>query len=108
MAAAASNLYDPVAIFALLQIKGKLGKPDSATEALNAGTAKRRRISHRSSPRLSTSVINIVFSNPDEGARLMLLELFVEWDVIAQADLDHRIYIAPFELPSRPPSSPKI
>ena len=78
MAVAASNLYDPVAIFALLQTKGKLGKLDSAIKALNAGTAKRRRISYRSSSRLSTSIINIAFSNPDEGARLMLLELFIE------------------------------
>ena len=100
--AAASNRNDPRAIFTLLQNKGKL---DQANEFRNTNPAKRRRTSRKSSPRISTNVIDAAFSNPNEAARLLLLELFVEWGIITQADLDSRMYIAPF---SRKKSPPKI
>ena len=104
---AASNPHELMAILEYLHSKGKLGSSDFATEALKIGSAKRRRISHRSPPRVSTSVVDAAFTNPKEGIRLKLLELFVEWNVIAQADLDDRMYDAPFTIEWSPPSSPK-
>ena len=99
LVAAASNPYDPSTIFAFLDTKGKLGGADAAIEILNTGPAKRRKVSRQSSPHLSINVINAAFSNQNEGPRLQLLELFVEWGVITAADLDNGIYHAP--TPSR-------
>ena len=63
---AASTPHDLMAIFEFLHSKGKLGSSDSATEALNIGSAKHRKISHRSPPRVSTSVVDAAFTNPME------------------------------------------
>ena len=95
LVAAASNPYDPRTIFAFLDTKGKLGSADAANEILHTGPAKRRRISRQSSPHISINVINAAFSNRNEGPRLQLLELFVEWGVITAADLENGIYNAP-------------
>ena len=103
--AAASNNYDPCAIFALFQNKGKL---DQGVNFHNANRAKRRMTSRKSSPRISTVVINAAFSNPNEAARLLLLELFVEWGTITQAEIDSRIYIAPFDTASRSQTFPEL
>ncbi len=89
--AAASNRWDPSTIFELLQTKGKISNAGSDTEILSTGPAKRRRISHRSRPRISTNVINAAFANPEEGPRLQLLELFVEWGVMTANDLANGI-----------------
>ena len=88
--AAASNDYDPRTIFAFLQTKGKLGNTNAASDIINSGPAKRRRVSPRSLPRVTRKVIDAAFSNPDEGAKLPLLELFLEWDLITQAEFDNR------------------
>ena len=93
--AAASNSYEPHAIFALLQNRGQL---DQADKFHDINRAKRRRTSRKTSPCISIDVINAAFSNPDEAARGRLLELFVDWGVITQADLDSRMYIAPFTI----------
>ncbi len=85
--AAASNPWDPSTIFELLQTKDKLSNADSETEILSTGPAKRRRISHRWPPRISANVIKAAFANPVEGAKLQLLELFVEWGIITATDL---------------------
>ena len=103
--AAASNNYDPCAIFALFQNKGKL---DQGVNFHNTKRAKRRMTSRKSSPRISTDVINAAFSNPNEAARGILLELFVEWGTITQAELDSRIYIAPFDTASRSQIFPEL
>ena len=102
LVAAASNPCGPSTIFAFLQMKGKLGKASPASEGVNTGPAKRRKISQNSSPRISTEVINAAFSNPMEGARLQLLELFMEWGIITEADCNHRLYNdhARFTIPS--------
>lgn len=89
--AAASDCYDPRTIFAFLQTKGKLGNTNSVSDFLNSGPTKRLRVSHRSLPRISTKVINAAFSNPKEGLKLNLLELFVEWGVITAADCDNHM-----------------
>lgn len=89
--AAASNCYDPSTMFAFLQTKGKLGNTIPVSEFLNSGPAKRLRVSPRSLPRISTKVINAAISNPREGLRLKLLELFLEWGVITAADYDNRM-----------------
>lgn len=86
--AAASNCYDPSTIFAFLQTKGKLGNINPVSEFLNSGPAKRLRVSYRSLPCISTEVIQAAYSNPEEGPRLKLLELFLEWGVITEADYD--------------------
>lgn len=102
LVAAASNPCGPITIFAFLQMKGKLDKASPASEGINTGPAKRRRISQNSSPRISTEVINAAFSNPKEGAQLQLLELFIEWGIITEADCNHRLYNARarFTIPS--------
>ena len=92
--AAASNTHVPRTVFAFLQTNGKL---DSVDRYRNINRVKRRRISPKSPPRISTNVIDAAFSNPNEAARLQLLELFVEWGNITEADLDERMYLAPFE-----------
>lgn len=89
--AAASNCYDPSTIFAFLQTEGKLGNTNPLSEFLNSGSAKRFRVSPRFLPRISFKVINAAFSNPKEGLRLKLLELFLEWDVITAADYNNRM-----------------
>lgn len=89
--AAASNCYDPSTIFAFLQKEGKLGNTNPVSEFLNSGSAKRFRVSPRFLPRISFKVINAAFSNPKEGLRLRLLELFLEWDVITAADYNNRM-----------------
>ena len=85
--AAASNRWDPSTIFELLEQKDKLSNADLDPETLSTGRAKRRRISYRWPPRISANVINAAFANPVEGAKLQLLELFVEWGVITATDL---------------------
>ena len=97
LSAAASNTYDPRAILALLYNKGQLQQAD---EFRDTNRARHRRTSRKSPTRISIGVINAAFSNPNEAARSLLLELFVEWGVITQADLDNRIYIAPFDVAS--------
>lgn len=89
--AAASECYDPSTIFAFLQTKGKLGNINPVSEFLNSGPAKRLRVSYRSLPCISTEVIQAAYSNPEEGPRLKLLELFLEWGVITEADYDNRM-----------------
>lgn len=86
--AAASNRDDPSLIFAFLQTKGKLRNPDIHCEVLSTGPAKRLRVSRISSPRISPGVIKTALSNPKKGARRLLLELFVEWGVITELDLN--------------------
>ena len=88
--AAASNRYDPSTIFEFLQTKGKLGNIDLASEVLHNGAAKRRKISHKSSPRISRRVINAAFSNLGGGAKHRLLRLFLEWGVITETDYNDR------------------
>ena len=88
--AAASNCYDPRTIFAFLQTKGKLGNTNPTSDIINSGPAKRRRVSPRSLSRITRKVIDAAFSNPDEGAKLPLLELFLEWGLITQAEFDNR------------------
>ena len=90
LVAAASNSYDPITIFALLQTKGKLNNAKLTSGVPNGHRAKRRRTSHQSLPGISTKVINAAFSNPVEGLRLRLLELFLEWSIITQAEFDSR------------------
>lgn len=92
--AGAANRFDPRGIFALLQSKGKLKQ---AGEVRDTNRAKRCRKSRHLSPRITTKVIDTAFSNPNEAARGLLLELFVEWGIITQAELDSRMYIAPFD-----------
>ena len=106
--AAASNSYDPRLIFAFLQTKGKLGNVYPASEVINTGLAKRRGVSHRSSPRISTDVINAAFSNPREAVRLRLLELFVEWGVITATDLERRMCNSTSQLSIRRSSNPGL
>ena len=88
--AAASNRYDPRTIFALLQTKGKLANTNPTSNIINSGPAKRRRVSPRSLPHITSKVIEAAFSNPDEAAKLLLLELFLEWGLITQAEFDDR------------------
>ena len=88
--AAASNRYDPRTIFAFLQTKGKLANTNPTSSIINSGPAKRRRVSPRSLPRITRKVIDAAFSNPDEAAKLLLLELFLEWGLITQAEFDDR------------------
>ena len=87
--AAASNSYDPSTIFEFLQTKGKLGNTDLASDVLNTDTAKRRRISHKSSPRISRNVINAAFSNPSGVAKHRLLTLFSRWGIITETDYNN-------------------
>ena len=94
--AAASNPYDPSTLFAFLQTKGKLDNTEPASEAVSSNRAKRRRVSHKSPPRISTEVIDVAFSNPGEAARDRLLKLFLEWDIITTADYNDRSRVAPF------------
>lgn len=103
--AGAANRFDPRGIFALLQSKGKLKQ---AGEVRDTNRAKRCRRSRKLSPRITTKVIDAAFSNPNEAARGLLLELFVEWGIITQAELDSRMYIAPFDIPSSSRSTPEI
>ena len=103
--AGAANRLDARGIFALLQSKGKLKQ---AGEVRDTNRAKRCRKSRKSSPRITTKVIDAAFSNPNEAARGLLLELFVEWGIITQAELDSRMYIAPFDIPPSSGSSPEI
>lgn len=86
--AAASNCYDPSLIFAFLQTKGKLSNPGPDSEVLSTGPAKRLRVSRKSSPRISPEVIKTALSNPEKGARRLLSDLFVEWGVITELDLN--------------------
>ena len=88
--AAASNRSEPSTIFALLQTKGKLGNTNPTSEIINSGPAKRRRVSPRSLPRITRKVIDAAFSNTDEGARLALLELFLDWGLITQVEFSTR------------------
>ena len=88
--AAASNPYDPTTIFAFLQTKGKLGNTNPTSEIINSGPAKRRRVSPRSLPRITRKVIDAAFSDNKDDAKLPLLELFLEWGLITQAELDNR------------------
>lgn len=87
--AAASNRYDPSTIFEFLQTKGKLANTNLASEVLNTGAAKRRRISHKSSPRISRNVINAAFSNPSGVAKHRLLTLFLRWGIITETDYNN-------------------
>ena len=89
--AAASNPYSPSTIFAFLQSKGKLGDTNPSSETLDVRPAKRRRLTHNPPPRISTDVIDAASSNPNEAARLRLLELFVKWGVITATDLEERM-----------------
>ena len=88
--AAALNRSDPTTIFAFLQAKGQLGNTNPTSDIINSGPAKRRRVSPRSLPRITRKVIEAAFSNPDEGARLPLLDLFLEWGLVTQAEFDNR------------------
>ncbi len=88
---AASNRYDPYTIFTFLQMKGKLGDANPTSELLNTGPAKRRRVSPKLSPRISTNVIDAAFPHPEKGAALRLLESFAEWGSITATDCDNRI-----------------
>lgn len=94
--AAASSRYDPSLIFAFLQSKGKVDDADTASDIFNAGPAKRRRVAHKQSPRISTNVINAAFSNSNKGARRQLLILFLEWGIITKTEYENRIDIAPY------------
>ena len=76
--AAASNHYDPCEIFAFLQMKGKLGNTNPTSHTIKSGSAKRRRISPRSLPRITRKVIDAAFSNTKYDAKLPLLELFLK------------------------------
>lgn len=89
--AAASNCYDPSTIFAFLQTKGRLDNTNPVPEFFNSGPAKRLRVSPRCLPRISTKIIAAAFSNPEEGPRLRLLELFVDWGVITAADCENHM-----------------
>ena len=89
--AAAANPRDPSTLFDFLKTKGKLANDNPASEILNTGPAKRRRVSHKSLPCISNEVINAAFSNPKEGARLRLLDLFVEWGVISATDYNNML-----------------
>ena len=91
--AAAPNPDDSRTIFAVLQMEGKLGNTNPSSNIMNSGPAKRRRVSPRSLPRITRKVIDAAFSNPDEGARSSLLELFLEWGLITQAEFDDRTSI---------------
>ena len=88
--AAASSRYDPRTIFAFLQTKGKLGNTNPTSDIINSGPAKRRRISPRSLPRITRKVIDAAFIGNEDDAKLPLLELFLEWGLITQAELDDR------------------
>lgn len=90
LVAAASNPYDPSLIFSLLQNKGKLGSAYPASETSTAGPALVRRHSHQSLPGISKKVINAASSNPREAAKLRLLELFMEWNVITATEYNKR------------------
>ena len=98
---AASNRYDPTTLFAFLQTKGKLGNTNATSNIINSGPAKRRRVSPRSLARITRKVIDAAFSNPDEAAKLLLLELFLEWGLITQVEFDNRPCTkSPLEHPS--------
>ena len=88
--AAASNRFDSSTIFAFLQTKGKLGNTNSASDIINSGPAKRRRVSPRSLPCITRKVIDAAFSNNEDDENLPLLELFLECGLITQAELDNR------------------
>ena len=88
--AAASNPHDPTTLFAFLQTKGKLGNTNATSNIINSGPAKRRRVSPRSLPRITRKVIDAAFSANKDDANLSLLELFLEWGLITQAELDNR------------------
>ena len=90
LVAAASNRYDPSTIFTLLQTKGKLGNTNPTSDIINSGPAKRRRVSPRSLLRITRKVIDAAFSNTEDDAKLPLLELFLEWGLITQAEFDDR------------------
>lgn len=87
--AAASNPYDSRTIFAVLQMEGKLGNTNPSY-IMNSGPAKRRRISPRSLSHITRKVIDEAFSNNMDDENLPLLELFLEWGLITQAELDNR------------------
>ena len=88
--AAASNPHDPTTLFAFLQTKGKLGNTNATSNIINSGPAKRRRVSPRSLPRITRKVIDAAFSANKDDANLSLLELFLEWGLITQAEFDNR------------------
>ena len=90
LVAAASNLYDPSTMFAFLQMKGKLGNTNPASNIVNSGPAKRRRVSPRSLRRITRKVIDAAFSNNENDENLPLLELFLEWGLITQAEFNNR------------------
>ena len=88
--AAASNRYDPATLFAFLQTKGKLGNTNATSNIINSGPAKRRRVSPRSLPCITRKVIDAAFSANKDDANLPLLELFLKWGLITQAEFDNR------------------
>ena len=91
LAAAASNLYRPRKIFTLLQTRGKFDITKAAAEDYNTRPAKCRRVSHSSLPCISTEVLNAAFSNPFKATKRELLELFIEWRIITEADVVNRM-----------------
>lgn len=82
--AAASSRDNPSLIFELLQTRGKLDIANPASESLS--TAKRRKVSHKPPPRISSGVLNAALFNPSEQARGPLLRLFLNWGLIIETD----------------------